>query len=605
MNLKAAQDFDVEGLVWLARGTSLAALRQQLASLQSQLDPLIHGAHRARQLTAKPLGVYAVHEDIRRWVGLMFAAGCLVLLLACMNVANLQLVQVLSRRHELALQGALGCSRSRLLMEALLGSVWLSAAALLVALPIMHGCSQWLIQIYADNDQALSSFTQRGVGAPVLGFVVVMALLCAAMAAVIPVWRVSREDISGLLRDGSKGSASGFARVARVLVVAEIALTVVLLTGAGTLVKTLRQILAQPAAGQVAPERILTARLAFPVSNGGNAHQVESVLRLTQHLRDDPAVAAVTLANLIPEYDYGSDEYIAAQGQPKPAQGWVDAHTGMVDQHFLATYGVPLLKGRFFGAQDDATSAPVAVIDTVTAQRLWPGREALGQTLVLHPEAHVERFKVIGVIPPLRATGPFDPPQPEVLLAWRQMAGDFSVQSLAIRTKATQAESYLPSLRRRVQQVLPQVAVYRAFSQARLEQMDRLGLRVLSQVFSVLGAVALGLAGLGLYGVLAFSVAQRTREIGIRRAIGAGHQAIIAQVAQRLVWQAGLGLLMGLALAWPWTSLLARSALPMQPHDLTVFALSVAVILLAMALATWLPLRHALRVDPAVALRYE
>lgn len=605
LNLKRAQDFDVEGLVELAPAASLAALRQQLAILQPQLDRLIHGAHRARKLTAKPLAIYAVHEDIRRWVGLMFAAGCLVLLLACMNVANLQLVQVLSRRHELALRGALGCGRPRLVLEAFLGSLWLSAAALLVAVPIMHGCDQWLIQTYADNDQALSSFTQRGVGALVLGFVVAMAVLCTGLASVIPVWRVSRGDVSSLLRDGSKGSASGFARVARVLVVAEIALTVVLLTGAGTLVKTLRQILAQPAAGHVAAEQILTASLAFPVGHDDDPQRSADVRRLLQHLREDPALLAVTAANIIPDYDYGSDEYIAAQGQSRPAQGWMDAHTGIVDRSFLATYGVSILKGRFFGPRDDATGTPVAVIDSVAATRLWPGREALGQTLVLHPEAHAETFKIVGVIAPLHASGPFDPPQPEVLLPWRQMAGESSLQSLALHTRAPLAESYLPRLRQRVQQVLPQAAVYRGFSQARLERMDRVGLWVLSQVFSALGLVALGLAGLGLYGVLAFSVAQRTREIGIRRAIGAGHRAIVRHVVQRLVWQAGLGLLIGLALAWPWTSLLARSGLRMQPHDMSVYALTVAVIVFAMMLATWLPLWRAMRVDPAVALRYE
>lgn len=609
LKLRDGHDVQVRALARLKPGATLGQLRAQLHALQPHLEDMTRGANRARRLTAKPLALAVIHEDIRRWVRLMFLACLLVLVLACVNASNLQLVQVLNRRHELALRSTLGCSRARLMLDALAEGAWLGLGAVLVAWPIFLGAAHWLAQLYADNGKMVeSSFIRPQPDTGLTAFILLAAFLTTTLVVLVPVWRISRGNLQAALSDGSRGSGAGFARVARVLVVVEIALTVVLLVGAGSLIRSLQHILDQPVSTRVPARQVLTANLAFPRDVNANRDLLVSrYRRIVEQLRQDPAVRDASASNAIPDVTDGSDEYIAAQGRPRPPMGWTHAGMGIVDTHFLSTYGIPLLEGRFFNARDDVSSTPVTVIDSTTAARLWPGRDPVGQKLVLHPEASSVVLTVVGVYKPIRLSGPFVPPQPELLIPLRQAAQQSPVTAvgLAVHTRAADARGFAMHLRRQVAQVAPDVAVYQLFTQAGMERMQRVGVQVLVQFFGFLGLIALCLAAAGLYGVLAFSVARRTREIGIRRAIGAGHGAIVRSMARQLLWQLALGLAIGLALAWPWSSVLAASALPVQAHDPLVFGLTVAVVVLAVALATLLPLHRALRVDPAVALRYE
>lgn len=612
LHLHDSRHVQVVALARLGPGTTLAQLRAQLHALQPQLQRLSSGANRARTLTAIPLALAVVHKDTRRWVGMMFLASLLVLLLACTNVSNLQLVQVLNRRHELALRSALGGTRAWLMLDALAEGSWIGLGALLVAWPIFLGAGRWLAQTYADNNQAaVSAFVLPHMNPGIAAFLWGTAMLSATAAALVPVWRVTRNDLQSGLGDGSRSTASGSVRMARVMMIFEIVLTVLLLVGAGTLIRSLRHIVTSPSSTSVPAAQVLTANLAFP----RDAYRHPAVLadgyrRIVQRLHEDPSVVDATASNAIPGVADGSDEYIAARGEPRPARGWTRASMGIVDTHFLGTYGGRLLEGRFFQAKDDASSQPVVVIDRTTATHLWPGQDALGRKLVLHPEAHARVLTVVGVIKPLRMGGAFAPPRPELLLPLRQAAGESAMQyiGLAVRTRAVQAQGYAMRLRRQVQQVAPQAALYQVFTQAQLERMSRVGLWILVQFFGFMGLVALVLAGAGLYGVLAFTVAQRTREIGIRRAMGAGHASIVRHVSVQLLWQLVLGLAIGLILSWPWTLALASAnvgGFAMRVHDPLVISLVVVVVVVAVVVATAMPLVRALRVDPAVALRYE
>jgi hypothetical protein len=281
---------------------------------------------------------------------------------------------------------------------------------------------------------------------------------------------------------------------------------------------------------------------------------------------------------------------------------------GIVDPHFLATYGVRLRLGRFFDARDRADSAPVAVVDAKLAEAMWPHGDALGRKLVLWPgRAQARTLTVVGVIEPLQLDSALERPLPGLLLPLEQSANQGPLRrgmGLAVRTHAD-AETYVRQLTATVRGVDPQVAVHAMYSQARAMAISRVRLLVLTEVFAALGVVALLLAGAGLYGVLAFSVAQRTREIGIRRAIGAGHGAVVRTVARQLAWQLGLGLGIGLLLAVPLSNVLADPGLHTRAHDPAVFATVLLLVLGVSAFAALVPLLRALRIDPAVALRYE
>ncbi|WP_430387729.1 ADOP family duplicated permease [Dyella sp. 20L07] len=582
--------------------------REELDARTDDLQQILPEGQRARRLTIKPFSVSFVSEDMRRWVWLMFGAGAVVLLLACINVANLQLVQTLQRRRELALRTALGSSRARLMTGTLAEGLLLSLASLAVALPIVQEGNRWIVSVYFASAQPSPYLQRFGIDGWVLVFALFAALCSTVLAGVIPAWRASRADLQDALREGSKGSSGGFARAARIMVVAEVALTVVLLVGAGTFVRALSEILVQPMVGASYAGQVLTARVALPQSRyPGDVQRIAFFETVAERLRRDPGVLAATASNTVPSAVLGSHEYVALPGQPRPNDGWPQAQMGIVDAHFLDTYGVRLLEGRFFDARDRADSLAVTVIDRKTAMMMWKDADPVGQQLMLYPgKEWARKVTVIGVIEPLQLDAVLERSLPGMLLPLSQAANQQPMSSvgLAVRTHAD-AEAYLQRLMSIVRGVDPQVAVYEVYSQSRNMAMGRAGLVVLTQVFAALGLVALLLAGAGLYGVLAFSVTQRTREIGIRRAIGAGNGAILREAGRQLFWQLGIGLGIGLVLAWPWSNILADPGLRTQGHDPAVIVPVCLLVVVVAMLAALMPLRRALRVDPIVALNCE
>ncbi|GLQ98058.1 ADOP family duplicated permease [Dyella mobilis] len=591
----------------LAPAAQLDQARAELAAWSGRLQDALPPTQQTQRLIVGPMLQGIVPNDACHWAWLMFGAGVLVLLLACTNVANLQLVQTLQRSHELALRSALGGSRARLVIGALVESALLSVAALAVALPIAHAGDQWLMTTWTAS-RPQSSLVMPVVDGWVVVFGMVAAALSTALAGGIPAWRASRPDLQDALRDGNKGSGSKFARAAKIMVVAEVALTVLLLVGAGTFVRALNALLEQQITGATRAHQVLTAEVALPPkAYGSDAQYIQFFDDVVERLRRNPEVISATASNTVPGASLGSHEHVALPGQAKPLDGWPEVQMGIVDRHFLDTYDVSLREGRFFDARDTADSAAVAVIDAKMAQSIWPHQDPLNRELVVYPGKPGARIvRVIGVIESLQLDDMLEKSLPGLLMPMDQAAGQAPLRSLglAVRTRAD-AYAFVQPLTDAVHGVDLQAAVYDVHSQARDMASTRVGLVVLTDVFSALGLVALILAAAGLYGVLAFSVEQRTREIGIRRAIGAGHGAILCEAGKVLFWQLGLGLGIGLVLSSPWSKLLADPNLRTRAQDPAVFIPVIVLIVLVSALAALLPLLRALRVDPAVALRYE
>lgn len=589
----------------LAPTARQAAAQAELNAWSGRMARALPAGTRIPGLVVGPLAAGFVPTDMIRWVWLMFGAGVLVLLLACINVANLQWVRTLQRRHEMALRSALGSSRARLMLGALAESLWLGAAALALAFPITQACGDWIHVTWVGAHPEQQLF-MRGIDGWVATFGVVAGLLCTLVACGLPAWRVSRVNLQDALRDGSKGSGGGFARAAKAMTVVEVMLTVVLLVGAGTFVRAIDRLLKQRTVGAAHAARVLTSHVALPAAPySDDTQRIRFFEKVVRRLRSEPGVLDASAANAVPGARLGSHEDVALPGHPQPADGWPRAQMAIVDPHFLDTYGVQLQAGRFIDERDRADSLPVAVIDAKMAAAFWPHQDPLHRTLVLYPgKAYAETLSVIGVAEPLQLDSMLERSLPGLMIPLSQAAGASPLQSVGLAMR-TRAGSIAPRLADAVHAVDPQAALFGQATQVREMARARLGLTILTDIFSALGMVALLLAGAGLYGVLAFSVAQRTREIGIRRAIGAGAGAIAVQVARQLFGQLGIGLSIGLLLAWPWSQLLADPGMHTRAHDPAVF-LPVLVMVLAVALlATLVPLLRALRVDPAVALRYE
>lgn len=600
---------DVAVAARLAPGVRLEQARAELDTWAGRLQramPMSSG-QRMDRLVIYPLSVAFSPLDMRHWIWLMFGAGVLVLLLACINVANLQLVQTLQRRQELALRSALGGSRMRLVSGALLESMLLAAIALALAFLIAHAADRWLDVTWVASHPGTMP-NAHGIDAWVIGFGVLVALLSTLLTGGIPAWRASRPDLQDALRDGGKGTGGGFARVAKWLVVAEVALTVVLLVGAGTFVRALDVLLSQPVVGAEHAAQVLTANVSLPAqAYADDAQRIRFFDSVVARLRQEPGVVDASATNTIPGAILGSHEDVSLPGQGQPDTGWPRVQMGIVDAHFPGTFGVKLLEGRFFDARDTAVSAPVVVIDARMAAAMWPHQDALGRKLVLYPgNAWARTVTVVGVVETLQLNSLLERARPSLLMPLDQSATMSPLQGVGLNVRVhADADAFVSHLADAVHGVDPQAAIYAPWTQAKDMAVQRAGMVVLTDVFSALGLVALLLAAAGLYGVLSFAVAQRTRELGIRRAIGAGHGAIVRTVARQLAWQLGIGLLVGLLLAWPLSKLLADPNMRTRAHDPAVFVPVLLLVFGVSVLAALIPLLRALRVDPAVALRYE
>lgn len=607
--MAASDGFDVNVVARLGPSVSLAQARAELDTAAGALGSSLEGQRAGRHLVMKPLALSFVDELTRGFVWIMFAAGLLVLLLACVNVANLQLGQTLNRRRELAVRGALGADRSRLLREQLAQSLLLSLAATTIAVVLEQVGAHWLETMLLASGKAPAYYIHLGIDARMLGFAALAALLTTALAGLLPAWRASRTDVREALRDGDKGSrGEHFAPIAKGLVVVEIALTVVLLVGAGTFIHGLQRLLAVNPGSSADPTHILTASVDLdPTRYANGVAQTHFFANVIERLRTEPGVENATASNTIPGATLGSHEYIAALGQAKPAAGYQRAQLGIVDPYFADTYGVHLVEGRFFNARDQADTEQVAVIDQAAAAALWPGRDALGQRLLLHAEQKDPKtLTVIGVTTSLQLDGALEVQLPGLLVPMRQSSGQEPMRymALAVRTRDV-ATSFVSRLAAIVHAVDAQTPVYDLRTQANVIAAGRTMALILTQVFTGIGLIALLLAAAGLYGVLAFAVAQRTREFGIRRAIGANSTAIIHQVARRLLAQIALGLLIGIGVALPWSGVLTDPRMHTRGYEVAVFVPVLVLIAVVAVLASLLPLWRALHVDPVIALRHE
>jgi putative ABC transport system permease protein len=589
----------------LRPGTDLAQARLELDAVTARIGGSLASVRADRRLIVKPLQIRFVDEKTRAYLWLMFAASAVVLLLACVNVSNLQLTQTLKRNQELAIRTALGADRVRLLREQLAESLLLSIFATLVALLIGHLAAHWLTAVFTANDQAPPYFVSMGVDLRMLGFALLAALVTTMVAGLVPALRASRTDVNSVLRDGDK-SATGtmFARLSVILVVAQVAFTAVLLVGAGTLVRGLERMLDMDLGTQTDASRVLTARLSLPEERVADAAgRVRFFEQLGERLRADPGVAAASVTTAIPGAQLGSHEFIGAYGAARPERGYRRAQLGIVDDGFIETFALKLTQGRFFDARDTLQTEAVAVVDEAMADALWPGRDPLGQKFAVNPDAqHPDLFVVVGVLSELHMEGPLDPALPSFVVSMRQFPQ--RAASIAITTRAAPL-AFGPRLAEIVRTLDTDTPVYLVRTQQQAINAKRLSAVVLTQVFTAIGAIALLLAAAGLYGVLAFAVEQRTREIGVRRALGAEAGAIVMTVGRPIFLRVAAGLIGGLLIGIPWSNLLADPALHTRGNDPSVFLTVLVTVALVSALAALVPLVRAFRVDPVVALRHD
>jgi len=568
----------------------------------------------------------AMVGDVRTALLTLLGAVGLLLLVACANVAGLLLARTSARRKELAVRTALGAGRGRLIQQFLAESLLLSFAAGILGILLASSAVGLLPAILPTNLPR-----QQGIGMN-------MSVLLFGLAAVVGVavslglftaWRAAAGDLQEALSAGSRSySGSGASqRLRSFLVVGEIAATLVILAGAGLLGRSFLQLIStNPGFRQ---ENLITMEFSLPVpipqtqpgsEQAGVVRQIHLVDELVTRLRAIPGAESAGVAGALPVAagdDLADGTFLILNGQKAPTNfdewGQFAKNPSQVGsalycvagEGYFGTLGIPLVRGRFFGGQDDVNSPHVAVISQTLALERWPGQDPIGQVIdFANMDGNLKPLTIVGIAGDVRAQGLDHPPSPIIYVNYRQRGLNSNSSPTIVMRSAAPVAGIVSTARGIFREMAPEVPV--KFSTFVEEMGGWLAeRRFLLLLVGLFAAAALALAAVGIYGVVAFSVARRTQEIGIRVALGAQRGDVLRLVLGEGARMAGLGVVIGIVASLAITRLISSLLFGVSASDPVTFA-AVAVLLSVVALlASYIPARRAMRVDPIIALRYE
>ena len=537
--------------------------------------------------------------DLRTPLYILQAFVMLVLVIACANVANLLLMRATGRYRELAIRTTLGAGQRRLVRQMLTEGLVL--AALGAAGGVIVG-ALGVRGLVAMSGQQIPGMVNASLHPAALALTVALAVVTGLVFGLVPALVVLRGNTASLLKDdstrGSAGRSTGFTRAA--LVVVETALAVMLLVGAGLLIKSFARL--QRVDPGFVSEQVLTAQLALPAARYPDA-KARGLFwgRLVEQARALPGVTAVGLTTNVPfNGSVSSGSYSIVGYTPGPSETPPHGRQETVGGDYFAALKIPLVEGRYFNDGDTADSPSVAIVDDYMAKKYFPNRSALGQQLQ-RGGTDSPRLTIVGVVGTINSIDLGQPVTKErIYRPTSQLAPSSS--ALLIKT-AVEPQSLVSAVRGAVQAIDSEqpIADVRTMEQWVARSLEQR--RTPTVLLGLFGGVALLLSAIGIYGVLAFGVAQRGREFGIRQALGADRQSILALVLRQGLTTAGLGIVLGLAGAFGFASVMRQMLFGVAARDLSVFGGVAALLLVVAAAACYIPARRATRVDPMVALR--
>ncbi|HJU89455.1 MAG TPA: ABC transporter permease [Gemmatimonadaceae bacterium] len=531
----------------------------------------------------------------------MLGAVFLVLLIACANVANLLIDRATHRTKEVGIRTALGASRWSIVRQFLAESLILSLVGALLGVAIAYG------GIAAFNRAIVNAeppfYIDIGLFPPVLAFAAITAFVASLVAGAIPAWQASRTDISEVLKDESRGASSlRIGRLSRALVVFEIALSCGLLVAAGLMIKSVTKL--RTIEFGIRTDNIFTARLGFPAGYSDTTAQRRFFESLQQRLSELPGVEAASLTSGLPAINLDGTNF-AVEGQTYARDNdYPETRTINVSPEFFETFELPVREGRGIEARDRAESQPVVVVNQEFVKQHFKGESPLGRRIRFGTaESKQPWMTIVGVVPNTHSGDNEEPRPPIAYASLSQNHSNFV--SIAVRPSRGDAMSFAPAVRQAVASLDQDIPLYWVYSMKEAVSRPQWFYRVFGTMFMIFGAIALFLAGIGLYAVMAFSVSRRTRELGIRMALGAQGRDVVRLVMRQGAWQLGIGMVVGLLMAVGVSQLLTIVLFETPPRDVTVFASVVVVLILAGFAACFIPARRATAVDPLEALRQE
>jgi putative ABC transport system permease protein len=540
--------------------------------------------------------------DIRGSLFVLLVAVAFVLLIACANVAGLLLARAVGRRREIALRVALGASRMRVVRQLLTESLLLSAIAGIFGSVLAYFSFAFLQKLIPAQ---MALLTTLSLDTRILAFTLLLSLVTGVIFGLVPALQSAKVDLNNALKQSTRVTSSG--RMRSALIVFEVALSIVLLVGAGLLIQTLFRLFNQYDA--LHPEQVLTMRTVLPLTKYKEMPQrnlfYQQVLDRVEHL---PGVTSAGYTTSIPLIWKGGTSGFFPEGTKDPLPGMAyDANHRQVSAGYLQTMNIALRLGRYFTDHDNENSMPVAIINETMARQYWPNQNAIGRRFKLgDPTDDVPWIQIVGVVADVRQMGLDEPVKAEMYFPHQQQSAyDFyTPRDLAIRTSGDTA-SLVSSVRAIVHEVDPDQPVSNIATMSEVLGEEAAPRRMGMIMLVAFAGLALLLASLGIYGVLAYFVTQHTNEIGVRMAVGASPFNILALVLKKGMGLTLLGVGIGLVASFALTRLMSSLLFGVNASDPLTFVL-VPLVLAAVALvACLIPARRAMKLDPTIALRYE
>jgi putative ABC transport system permease protein len=583
----------------LKPGVTLKQANSEMAALARQLAQEYPKVNEGKSAMAERLQD-VMSESVRRSLWVLLGAVGFILLIACINVANLMLAHAAERQKELAVRLALGAGRRRIVRQLLSESLLLAglgaAGGLLLGRWMLYG----LLTLAPPEIPQLS---RVGLDSAMLFFTLGVAALTSLLFGLLPALRASKIDLQTALKDGGR-LTTGAARegMRKALLIAEVSLSLVLLAGAGLLLRSMYNLLRVDLGFDAG--NLLTMR--FELSDKKSGPQTWRVFydECLARVRAVPGVRSAALSQSLPiEGAYWSSFFTAAD-KPTPSRADLPSSDYLrVSENYFETMGIRLLRGRWFGAADTPESAPVAVINETLARRIWPNEDPIGKRVKQgFPEYNGLWREVVGVVNDVKMDGVDRGASMQTYLLFSQTPG--SALGLIVRTQGNPLAVVAP-IERAIHTVDKDLPVYSVWTMDQLLGNSLAQRRLTLVLLSSFAALALLLAAVGVYGVIAYTVRQRTRELGIRLALGAQAGDVLRLILRQGLKLTLIGVALGLTAALALTRWMESLLFGVRPADPLTFGVIALVLLLVAICACWIPARRATRVDPLIALRSE
>lgn len=574
-------------------GVTVEQGNAELVALADRSKPIYPEWKRTWSATIVPLAEQLV-TDIKPALLVLLAAVGLVLLIGCGNVANLLLARAAGRAKEIALRAALGASRARVIRQLLAESIILSLLGGLLGLGLAFWCTGALRSVIGGMNFARAH--EISLDGRVLLGATVISVLTGVIFGLVPAVHASRVELTHALKEGARGSAGRGGKLRGGLIVGQVALSLLLLIGAGLLVRSFARLLEVPPGFE--PRGALTLQLSLADAKyPDNAKRVAFYLRIAERVGALPGVVAAGLSSSLPLTGV-SDQFVRVPGWVGDRDPGYDADYDICTPDYFRAMGIPLRRGRFFEPADLTGTRRAALINETLARICFPNEDPIGRQLLYGKDA----YEIVGVVGDVRMRR-LNREIPGMV--YRSIAGDAWRGATLIVRAAGEPRALIESVRKAILELDPEQPVSNVRTLEDVVARSVGDRRLTALLLGLFAGAALALAAVGLYGVVAYAVVQRTREIGIRVALGANRQDVVLLMLRQGMILVVVGLGLGLAGAFGLTPLLRNLLYEVKPADPVSFIV-VSLLLLAVAfLASWLPARRAARVDPMIALRAE